>query len=145
MIVIVHPDLKAVLKKHSLHLLIKEIQCKDANWLENLENAKIFNLLASCGCSMTDTKENCVLYSLKKKKNSSFSGCSHVGLLFTNEEQKKVGSAVFDTPATHTHLVYDITDTDCHSCQPLFGVKFRQSRVCEPGFPLCRPVSFVFC
>ena len=64
MIVIVHTDLKAVLKRHGLHLLIKETQCKDANWLENLENAKIFNLQASCGCSMTDTKENCALYFL---------------------------------------------------------------------------------
>ena len=52
----------------------------------------------------------------------SFSGCGHVDSLFTNEEQKKVGSEVFDTPATRTHLVYDTTNTDCHSCQPLLGV-----------------------
>lgn len=45
--------------------------------------------------------------------------CSHVGSLFTNEEQKRLASEVFNTVATcadlviHADLVHDITDTNC--------------------------------
>ena len=47
--------------------------------------------------------------------NLSSSGCSHVGSLFTNEEQKRLARDMFDTFATHSNLVHDITDTDCWS------------------------------
>ena len=43
----------------------------------------------------------------------SSSGCSHFGLLFTNEEQKKAGSHAVDTFAVHASPGYDMNDTDC--------------------------------
>ena len=47
--------------------------------------------------------------------NLSSSGCSHVGSLLTNEEQKDLAcdDYIFDIFATHAGLVYDVTDTDC--------------------------------
>ena len=53
------------------------------------------------------------LISLQKKYffvyDMSSSGCSHVVLLLTNEEQKRVARDVFDTCATHSGLVHDVT------------------------------------
>ena len=59
-----------------------------------------------------------LLIFIKKKKrffalNLSCSGCSYVSSLFTNEEQKKVGSRYILYLATHSGLVHDITDADC--------------------------------
>ena len=56
-----------------------------------------------------------LIFSYKKHfsaLNLSASGSNRVGLLFTNAEQKKIGSCV-DTFATHASLVHDITPTDC--------------------------------
>ena len=45
--------------------------------------------------------------------NLSSSGHCIIGLLFTNEQQQKIGSWYFC--ATHTNLVHDVTDTGCHT------------------------------
>ena len=71
---------------------------KDASWIENVENMQIFPL-----GRFINQKYPLALY-------LSFSGCSHVGSLFTSEEQKKVGpDDAVDTCATHAGLVHNIT------------------------------------
>ena len=65
---------------------------------------KYFHVQASFGCSVN-------IYT-KKYFASNLCSTWHscIGLLFTNEEQKKCWFVMFDIFASDTGLVYDITD-----------------------------------
>ena len=72
-----------------------------------LKMCKYLHLQASFHSSInTDTM------GVLSPSNLSSSGCSHVGSHFTNEEQKRLARDMFDTFATYSNLVHDITDTD---------------------------------
>ena len=45
--------------------------------------------------------------------NSSVSGRSHIGSLFTNEVQKKLACDVLNISATRVDLVHDVADLGC--------------------------------
>lgn len=55
------------------------------------------------------------------------SGRSHIGSLFTNEEQKGLAHDVNDTCATHAGLLHDNTDSDS---------KWQRSQPCFHDFQL---------
>ena len=72
----------------------------------NVENGKIF-LAAGFVSILMQHK-----YFFASKKLSP-SGCSHVGSLFTNKEQKRQVHDVVYISATSAGLVHDVTDTNC--------------------------------
>lgn len=72
-------------------MLLKGTPSKDGSWPETVENVQIFS---------THRFRKVVLSMFRQQKhinnflfqNLSSSGCSHDGSLFSNEEEKKVGS-----------------------------------------------------
>ena len=78
---------------------------EDARWSENVEDVQSFPSAGFiwwfCHCLYKIGTFYCFeLQSL---------GCSHVGSLFTNEEQKRLPHDVFASPSGFVHV---ITDTD---------------------------------
>ena len=84
---------------------------KDASWPETYKMCNLISIPYSYhGFISMHAKE--VLFS---SSNLSFSWCSHVCSLLTNEEQKGLACDVMDTFDPHASCVHDIRDTDCQT------------------------------
>ena len=97
---------------------VNYVGCIMANWPKNKENVQIFQ--SSCFYVVVLPLDAYVVvqtqyFFVSCASNLNCSACSHVGSLFTDEEQKKMACGVFDTLAAHATLVYSVTDTDSWS------------------------------
>ena len=86
---------------------------RDTSWTENAENLWLFSfagMIISCIMAVL------LIFTQHKYSfgfNLSPAGCSHTVLLFTKEEQEKVGS--WRTSAAHADLVCNNIITDCQT------------------------------
>ena len=82
---------------------LKGNQAEDTSWPVNVQNVQICPSMGFiCFFCQHFCKRSCFF-----NANLSSPGHSHAGLLFTNEEQKKVGSRhIFNTFATHAQFIY---------------------------------------
>ena len=86
------------------------------NWRENiswLRNVKNVQICPSAGFIRLRVLSIFIHKSYLFASTLSSSGCSHVGSLFTNEEQKMFGSWHINTIAIHSSLASDVNDTGC--------------------------------
>lgn len=92
-----------------------------------LETEKMCNFLVTCILHLVDLSifiQKRILFLLFSALNLSFSGCSHAGSLFTNEERERLVRYVIYTFATHFGLVH----IDC------WAQKWHRSRSCFRDF-----------
>ena len=111
------------------HYVLKGKPSKDTNWPENIQNVQMFSFIL---CRLHPVNIYAYLFFFFAL-NLSSSWCSHVGLLFTNKEQEKVGSWC--------------NIQSCHTCQSCSW--WLQNTNCQtqnghfwPSFPQCSNISF---
>ena len=77
---------------------------EDASGSQNTENVQILLFADFIFCSIDIHAAKVLFLFLFFASNLRTSGCSHYGLLSTNEEQKKLPHDLFDICATHAGL-----------------------------------------
>ena len=96
-------DVSITLSNIRQNFTLKGTTSEDVSGSQNTENVQILSFAGFIFCSINIHAAK--VFFFFSSSNLSISGCSHYGLLSTNEEQKKLPHDLYDACATHAGLL----------------------------------------